>query len=310
MHCMKAWSGCARLLMLTLLCSLSARAQNVNSYLFDYDKTEPLRWKSDRIQDTANCTVDEASFRVAEDHVADLLIISKPDNTLSRKPVIIFQHWGGGNKTFFKKEAVAFAEKGFLCISLNAPWHWKTLADTASFFNTYPKFIRLSVIAIRRLIDSLSRNQGIDRRNIYYIGHSYGATLGGLLAGIEPRIKGGVLMAGLPNISKFMMEEKQGVWKKNWDADTVRFMQVANELSAMEPENSIVKTKWKIYHQVAEKDEVVKPEQSDRFMNKTPKPFKSSSYPAGHLFNEQAMEDRISWILQLYQPRAFISGQP
>jgi hypothetical protein len=134
--------------------------------------------------------------------------------------------------------------------------------------------------------------------------------LGGLLAGIEPRIKGGILMAGLPNISKSVIAEKQGVWKKNWDEDTVRFMQVAKQLAEMEPENSIVKTKWKIYHQVAEQDEYVKAEQSNRYMNKTPKPFKSSSYPAGHLFNDAAMEDRINWILQLYQPRAFISGQP
>jgi pimeloyl-ACP methyl ester carboxylesterase len=307
---MKSWCGCGWLVILTLLFPFFSGAQQVNAYLFDYDRTQPLRWKSERIQDTANCTVDEASFMATDEHRADLLIISKSDNTLTRKPVIIFQHWGGGNKAFFKAEAVAFAEKGFLCISLNAPWHWKTLADTASLFNTYPKFTRLSVIAIRRLIDSLARNQGVDRRNIYFIGHSYGATLGGLLAGLEPRIKGGILMAGLPNISKFMMAEKQGVWKKNWDADTVRFLQVAKELSAMEPENSIVNSKWKIYHQVAEKDEMVKREQSDRFMNKTPKPFTSSSYPAGHLFNSQAMEDRMNWILQQYQPKAFISGQP
>lgn len=308
---MKVCSGCARLVIcILLLCSYSARTQYVNTYLFDYEKSDPLRWKTDKLQDTANCTVDEASFMVMDDHVADMLIITKNDNTLTRRPVIIFQHWGGGNKNFFKREAIAFAEKGFVCISLNAPWHWRTLKDTASFFYTYPKFIRLSVIAIRRLIDTLARNQTIDKRNIYYIGHSYGATLGGLLAGIEQRIKGGILMAGLPNISKFMVAEKQGVWKKNWDEDTVRFMQVAKQLSEMEPENSIVKTKWKIYHQVAEKDEYVKAEQSTRYMDKTPRPFKSSSYPAGHLFNDAAMEDRINWILQLYQPRAFLSGQP
>ncbi len=301
--------GLGTLLLLLFFSGLGAGAQEINTALFQYDKLEPMLWKSEHLQDTANCSISQASFVVTGDQVADVLIITKNDNTFTRKPVVIFQHWGGGDKSFFKQEAIAFAQKGFICVSMNAPWHWKTL-DTASFFYTYPRFIRLSVIAIRRLIDTLGRNRDIDRRNIYYIGHSYGATLGGLLAGIEPRIKGGILMAGLPNISRFMIAEKQGVWKKNWDEDTARFMQVAKQLSEMEPENSIVNTKWKIYHQVAEKDEYVKSEQSDRFMNKTPKPFKSSSYQTGHLFNEEAMEDRIKWIMQLYQPGAFLSGMP
>jgi len=299
-----------RLLVLLLMFGSVAAAQEINTNLFRYDRSSPLEWRTTQLQDTANCSLTEASFMVIEDHIADVLIISKKDNALSRRPVVIFQHWGGGNKMFFKREAVAFAEKGFVCISVNAPWHWKTLVDTASFFYTYPKFIRLSVIAIRRLIDTLGRNATIDRRNIYFVGHSYGATLGGLLAGIEQRIKGGVLMAGLPNISRTMIEGKNDVWKKDWDHDTLRFMQVANELSEMEPENSIGHSRWKIYHQVAEKDEYVKPEQSNRFMSRTPRPYTSSYYHAGHLFNDEAMNDRIKWILQLYQPGAFLSGIP
>lgn len=299
-----------RLLVLLLAAGNFAAAQEINTALFNYDKRSSFEWKSAQLQDTANCTVAEASFLVIENQIADVLIISKNDNALSRRPVVIFQHWGGGNKLFFKREAVAFAEKGFICVSVNAPWHWKTMADTASFFYSYPRFIRLSIIAIRRLIDTLGRNLTIDRRNIYFIGHSYGATLGGLLAGIEPRIKGGILMAGLPNISRTMIEGKNDIWKENWDQDTVRFMQVAQQLSEMEPENSIGKSRWKIYHQVADKDEYVKPEQSTRFMSKTPRPYTSSYYHAGHLFNDEAMEDRIKWILQQYQPRAFLSGAP
>jgi pimeloyl-ACP methyl ester carboxylesterase len=299
-----------RLLVVLVVTGQAASGQDINTALFSYDRTWPIEWKTNQLRDTANCSVSEVSFNVTDGHIADVLIISKNDNALLRRPVIIFQHWGGGDKNFFRREAVAFAEKGFVCVSLNAPWHWKTLADTASFFYTYPKFIRLSVIAIRRLIDTFARNQSIDRRNIYFIGHSYGATLGGLLAGIEPRIRGGVLMAGLPNISRTMIDGRNDVWKKNWDQDTVRFMQVTNQLAEMEPENSIGKTKWKIYHQVADEDEYVKPEQSTRFMSKTPEPYASSHYHAGHFFNNEAMEDRIKWILQVYQPRAFLSGTP
>jgi pimeloyl-ACP methyl ester carboxylesterase len=300
----------ARLLVLLLVLGNVASAQEVNTSLFRYERTWPLEWKTTQLQDTANCAVTEAKFTVADEQVADVLIISKNDNALSRRPVIIFQHWGGGDKLFFKREAVAFAEKGFVCISLNAPWHWKTMTDTASFLSAYPKFIRLSVIAIRRLIDTLGRNSTIDRRNIYFIGHSYGATLGGLLAGIEPRIKGGILMAGLPNISRSMIEGKNDIWKKDWSQDTVRFLQIAQQLSEMEPENSIGKSKWRIYHQVADKDEYVKPEQSTRFMSKTPRPYTSSYYHSGHLFNDEAMQDRIKWIVQQYQPGAFLSGMP
>ena len=126
----------AALVLLLLTVGAVARAQEINTDLFRYNRSSPLEWKTTSLQDTANCSVTEASFAVIEGHVADVLIISKNDNALTRRPVVIFQHWGGGDKLFFKREAVAFAEKGFVCVSVNAPWHWKTMADTASFFYT------------------------------------------------------------------------------------------------------------------------------------------------------------------------------
>ena len=52
------------------------------------------------------------------------------------------------------------------------------------------------MVDLRRGVDLLLQQEKVDPARIGYIGYSYGAAMGGLLAGIEPRIKAYGLMVG------------------------------------------------------------------------------------------------------------------
>jgi len=60
-----------------------------------------------------------------------------------------------------------------------------------------------TVIDLRRAVDVVLSRPGVDPKRIGFVGHSFGATWGGVLAGVEKRIKAYVLMAGLPDIADF-----------------------------------------------------------------------------------------------------------
>lgn len=56
---------------------------------------------------------------------------------------------------------------------------------------------------LRRAVDLLLQRGDVDPARIAYVGHSFGATQGGVFAGVEKRVKTFVLMAGLPSLVDF-----------------------------------------------------------------------------------------------------------
>ncbi len=61
-----------------------------------------------------------------------------------------------------------------------------------------------TVIDLRRGVDLLLSRRDIDRKRIGFVGDSFGAHTGVLLASVEKRIKGYVIMAGVPSLTEFL----------------------------------------------------------------------------------------------------------
>ena len=54
-----------------------------------------------------------------------------------------------------------------------------------------------TTIDLLRAVDLLTSRSEVDAGRIGYVGHSFGALFGGILAGVEKRIKAFVLMSGV-----------------------------------------------------------------------------------------------------------------
>ncbi len=65
-------------------------------------------------------------------------------------------------------------------------------------------------IDLRRAIDVLLMQPGIDNERIAFVGHDYGAMFGSIMAGIDKRVKACVLVTGMGNFGDWSLK----YWKK------------------------------------------------------------------------------------------------
>ena len=108
-------------------------------------------------------------------------------------------HPGAGDRSSFLSEAIALAEAGAVSLLPEAPFArpapWTRRYDPADSTNDRNLEIQ-NVVDLRRGIDLLCSRPDVDKTRLGYVGHSYGAVHGGVLAGVDRRIRAFVLMGG------------------------------------------------------------------------------------------------------------------
>lgn len=222
---------------------------------------------------------------------------------------LIFQHWGMGDRREFLSEAVILAKAGVVSILVDAPWArpapWKTpregnIAEPQADRDLYVQ----TVVDLRRAVDVLLTRTDIDRDRIGFVGHSYGATWGGSLAGVEHRIKTFVLIAGLPSISDF---NKSGAAKndaiidslvQDYGADKIRTYKKL--LDEIQPVLYIGRASpSSVLMQFAEQDVYISRSAAQRYFDAASAPKEQRWYFASHEVNDpQALIDRVNWLTE------------
>ena len=80
----------------------------------------------------------------------------------------------------------------------------------------------------------------VDPKRIGFVGHSYGAHTGAILAGVEKRIKAYVIMAGAPSLTEFLRTSTIPAIVKTRDSLTKEQQEnYFNTLAAVDPINYI-----------------------------------------------------------------------
>ncbi len=111
---------------------------------------------------------------------------------------IVFVHPGPGSRSSFLEEAVMLARMGAISLLIDAPWAYAEFGERV--MNMTPEDIRTmfiqTAVDIRRGVDLILSQRNADADRTGYVGHSFGALLGGVLSGVEKRVKAYALMAG------------------------------------------------------------------------------------------------------------------
>ena len=164
-------------------------------HIFDYDPSVPLdaRWGDEQARGDA---ILQSLTYLAPENCRAQAILVRPDGP-GPYPAIIYMHRGGADKTQFEDEAVLLAGQGVVALLLDAPF----LTGCGDVNDPRQGYIR-TVLFVRRGVDLLESLPQVDPARIAYVGHSFGATWGGVLAGVEPRLRVFVLMAGYAQISQ------------------------------------------------------------------------------------------------------------
>ena len=211
---------------------------------------------------------------------------------------IVFVHWGQGNRSEFVAEALALADRGVESLLIDAPFN---RLDNPNRTRTGPEeerdeYIQL-VIDVRRGIDVLLSQPDVDSARIGYVGHSLGATWGGVVAGVDHRVKALVLMGGLPTLTDFdfpdpiIQQQASGRPQSARDAN----------LRAMTPINPIRfvghSSPAHVFFQWATFDRYISRRAAQRYFEAAGEPKQQRWYDSSHEFNDRrAQSDRDDFL--------------
>ncbi len=118
---------------------------------------------------------------------------------------LIFGHWGEGNRGEFVDEAVVLARLGFISFCLDASFRRPAEYEPEE---ELPQADLQWIVDVRRAVDILQDRFQLIPEHIGYVGHSFGASFGGVISGVEHRIKAYVLMAGAARATEIMRTSK------------------------------------------------------------------------------------------------------
>ncbi|HLL07008.1 MAG TPA: prolyl oligopeptidase family serine peptidase [Myxococcaceae bacterium] len=212
-------------------------------------------------------------------------------------PAVLFQHWGEGTKNEFLDEALWLARAGVVSLLVDAPFVRPEPYRRPMMGPEMADTWRQALMDLRRGVDVLTRRPEVDAQRLAYVGHSFGATLGGTLSGVEPRLRAFVLMAGLGDFTDVMRTGKGPVetwWRKNTPPDDF-----AEYLGSIAPLDGIVGVRnasAAFFFQYPRADQHVPYERTRKYFEAAPQPKLLKVYEGGHELNEAARRDRAQWL--------------
>ena len=146
-----------------------------------------------------------------------------------------------------------------------------------------------------RALNLLRAQSAVDTSRVAYVGHDYGAAFGAVVAGIDTRITGLVLMAAPAEFPDwYLYGSASGVPK---GADKENFIA---QFKLINPSVMIAKTHAKLFLQYSDNDPFVPREKAEAMHLAAPKNSNFMFYSVDHSMKiDKAIQDRDTWLAKL-----------
>ena len=256
--------------------------------VFNYDGSIPFDVKVNSHTERGEVTVSDLSYASYDPNFSPSMhgrtvayLVTPP----GKGPFagVIFMHWLGNvdnNRGQYLDEAVELAKHGVICLLPQGYYPWMAFPTIEK--SDRPLIIG-QIIEMRRAIDFLLAQPGIQSDRLGFVGHDYGALYGGVLSGADQRMKTYVLIAGAPSFA-----DVGPYWNYTSvvpDLDPVQYVSKANPAS--------------IFFQFAQRDQFISQATANRFYEAASEPKDIKWYDDNHqLVNESARRDRMTWLIE------------
>lgn len=259
--------------------------------LFAYDREAPFNVRELGQHEHDGVRVRDISF-VGVDKPIEATIVS-PTGNASSLAAILYVHWLGrpatSNRAEFLNEAVALAGQGVVSLLVDTMWSQPLWYRHRVPEEDHARSVR-QVIELRRAIDLLLAQPGVDASRVALVGHDFGAMYGIVAGALDGRAKTYVLMAGAPHFADWLLFAQQPKDPAAYRAqlaplDPVRFVPQLAPAS--------------VFFQFAANDEYVSAEAA-AVLYAAARPRKhAATYDAGHdLQKPEVAADRIAWLMR------------
>jgi dienelactone hydrolase len=152
-----------------------------------------------------DATVRDVTYASSGDRTVSALLVLP--GTPGPHPAVLFLHWYAtnetdGNRTEFVDEATALADQGVVSLlpELQFPWHQPPTGIEAD-----RQAVIDQVVDLRVGLDALLALPEVDPERLAVVGHDFGGMYAAVVAGIDPRIDGAVVMAGVPHFADWYL---------------------------------------------------------------------------------------------------------
>ena len=277
-----------------LLCSVlclpfSASATEPSADIFAYDRAAPLNVQEVGRETREGAVVRDLTFTPAGTLVKAYLV--SPAATPVPHAAILYVHWLGEpattNRTEFIEEAVTLAGRGVVSLLVDTMWAEPGWYKGRVPEQDYARSVR-QVIELRRAMDLLLSQPGIDPARTAFVGHDFGAMYGMIASAQDRRAKTYVFMAATPHFTDWFLYRQQ-------PKDLAAYQQ---QLAPIDPVLFVAKlAPAPVFFQFANKDFYVPPEKAAEFYTAAQPRKQMTTYTAGHdLHTAEVAADRVAWL--------------
>lgn len=217
--------------------------------------------------------------------------------TNSKQAAVLYVHWldpnaKDSNRTQFLEEAKIMAAKGVSSLLISTFWsipggYYFERRWQDDYQNTLHQLKDL-----QRAVEILKAIPNVDKSNLHFVGHDYGATFGAMLLGVDQSFNSAVLMAGIADISDwYVYGSGSGVPQAN-ELDNFK-----QQFYSVNPQVLIQYSDAKILFQYAKNDFFISLKQAEALHSKAAKVAEVKFYDADHSLKvEAAKSDRLEWL--------------
>ncbi|HEX8000895.1 MAG TPA: alpha/beta fold hydrolase [Pyrinomonadaceae bacterium] len=269
--------------------------------MFAYDRRLPLDVRETGVENRDGARVHDISYASPKGgRVTAYLVVPFGKGMFAG---VVFMHGRPGSRNNFLDEALSLARAGTVSLLIDAPFS-RAGESKRDFDPTVMKpqvdrdiYIQ-TVVDLRRGVDLLLSRSDVDPERIAFIGHSYGAHAGAVLAGVEKRIKAYVIMAGNPSLTEFLRNSTiPGVVEVRNSLTKEQQENYFNTLATVDPINYIRHAApSSLLFQFGKQDTYPTEPIAKRYFQTASSPKVLKWYDAGHALNNDARRDRAQWL--------------
>lgn len=259
--------------------------------LFDYDRSASLEVKDIGQQLRDGAVIRDITFNVAGKTIPAFLVA--PEAKHESVAGILYVHWLGEpattNRTEFLNEAVALSGQGIVSLLVDTMWSKPKWYPDRVPEEDYDHAIR-QVIELRRAMDLLLSQPGIDPKRIAYVGHDFGAMYGTVMGAVDKRATTYVLMAGIPHFIDWFLFAR-----KPKSLDDYR-----RQIAPLDPVNFVSQlAPAPVFFQFAAHDEYVSAAAAAEFYGAALPRKQTATYDTHHhMRGTDVSADRVTWLIR------------
>ena len=269
---------------------------------FDYDAKASLELKTLGSEKRGEATIYDITYASPKGGVVPAYLVV-PANGKGPFAAVIWGHWYWTNSEMrnrkqFLDEAVALASVGVVSLLTDGPVARPGyVADNTPMSEKRSAEEVQQVIDMRRGADLLLARKDVDPKRLAYVGHSYNASIGAILSGVDRRFKAFVLMAGpisdevglkTGGYEKF----RQQVGPEKFDAFMASHAYLDQGKYVSHAAPAVV------FLQYATKEDFMTPDVAREYEKIVSQPKRFKLYDAPHALNAEARRDRIAFLTE------------